>query len=382
MTTKQRVLEELSVNSDRYISGQDLADELFVTRAAVWKAINALKKDGIEIDAVTNKGYRLIPKIDPIDRQMLTQAITKIKRKYGIDYKLYIYDEISSTNDEALRLSRETGKNVLVVAGCQTNGRGRRGRSFFSPKGTGLYMSLAIHSSEDIAMMTQYTAIAAVAVALAIDKLIDKRRDRSEGDKAADKSIGDRAMDKSIGSKAIDNAGKKTGGDRIADNSCKSQIKWVNDIYLNGKKVTGILCEAMKNLEDSSDTCIVIGIGVNVFYPKDGFPKEIKNQAGAIINDISDYEGMSVRSELACTILNCLTESILEGDRLKLLKIYREKLCLTGAYVKINNFTDNLASDRQYAKVVGVSDDYRLQVVYDDGATDELYSGEVSVVRY
>ena len=168
MSTKEEVLSILQSNASNYISGQELASRLYVTRASVWKAIKSLQADGYQIDAVTNKGYRLSPTFDPINIEDISQKINTSDRQIKVIY----LDEVDSTNDHVRRLEGESHEDILLIAGCQTKGRGRRGRDFFSPKNTGLYMSLLLHTNSDTNNIPHITATTASAVAKAIDHVI------------------------------------------------------------------------------------------------------------------------------------------------------------------------------------------------------------------
>ena len=333
MSTKQRVLETLSIEKGNYISGQEMADKLFVTRAAIWKAIKALEKDGYDIEAVNNKGYRLRVAENPID----TDYMEKTLKAQGINVKAYHYDTVTSTNDKAKELADTNDSNVLVVADLQTQGRGRRGRSFFSPKGTGLYMSYLLWYNEENNLAT-ITAVCASAVAKAIDEVAFNGEDITT-------------------------------------------IKWVNDIYLGTKKISGILTEGFAGVKGAGERYIIIGIGVNLFAPTGGFPRDIKDKAGAISeHELSDM-GNDVKTMLITSIIRNLHEYYYKDRDNKALSIYRDKSMLLGHFVKINSFGDNPLDDR-YAQVTGITDEYHLKVRYDNGIERELDSGEISVVKY
>lgn len=330
MKTKDRVLKLLKENTGKYLSGQSIADTIFVTRASVWKAIKSLESEGYEIDAVTNKGYRLRRACDLVDSDFIREQLLA----YGIDMPVVYYDEIDSTNEAAIRYARENRGNAVFIADTQTNGRGRRGRSFYSPKTTGLYMSILIHPDCRIKRMTDITAMAACAVAGSIDELIFDGRD-------------------------------------------VTKIKWVNDIFINDKKVSGILTEAFTSLEDEENSYIVIGIGVNIFAPKEDFPKELREIAGTVTEGLI-YESGTIRNELTISIVKKLFNYCQNSSENNCLTLYRQKSLLDGNYVKINKFT----GDYDYAYVTGIGDDYHLHVRYENGKEGELSSGEVSVVKY
>lgn len=330
MGTKSKVLQLLKDNSGTYLSGQEMADKIFVTRASIWKSIKSLKEEGYDIEAVTNKGYRLSPDEDKIDVSVIKAELEKSNLKIHVAYK----NEVDSTNDEVRRIASAYEGEVLLIAEKQTAGRGRRGREFYSPENTGLYMSLLIRPDKSIAKLSSITGIAAVAVSKTIDEVFFSSSDATK-------------------------------------------IKWVNDIFLKDRKVSGILTEAFTSMEDEEDSVIVIGIGVNIYEPNVGFPKEIKKIAGTISKDANIVNG--ARNKLAACIIKNLYKYY--GSEKESIEIYREKSTLIGNWIKINSFakTDD---NKKYARVTGISDTYHLQIEYENGQSDELSSGEVSVVKY
>ena len=154
-------------------------------------------------------------------------------RNAGLSVRVYYKEETGSTNEDARRLSETSDTPVLVIANMQKNGRGRRGRDFFSPAGSGLYMSLAIPDVSGLIKTVKVTAAAAVAMARAVDETVFCGQERA-------------------------------------------LIKSVNDIYIDEKKVCGILTEAFLSPDDKEAAYMVIGIGINVYEPGDGFPQQFR----------------------------------------------------------------------------------------------------------
>lgn len=329
MKTKEMVLEVLNNNPGRFISGQEMADMLFVTRASVWKAIKSLEKEGHNIEAVTNKGYRIALE----DRQI---NIDRIKNNLKCDIDVIYRQVLDSTNDEAIRLAREGMEKCVVLAGQQLKGRGRRGRSFYSPLNTGIYMSLLIPKTIYGDSIKKLTALTAVAVAVSIDKVYYEEQNI-------------------------------TG------------IKWVNDIFVNDRKIAGILCENISNLENDDESWCVIGVGINIISPEGGFPRDIKDTAGAVFDNELAKDKKGSMDYMIASIVNTILDYI-EDDK-DCLEIYRDKSFITGSFVKINTFDKKVTYDK-YAKVIGISDDYHLLCEFDDGTKIELSSAEVSVVKY
>lgn len=226
---KEEILRLLR-GADGYISGQELCNRFGVSRTAVWKAINQLKEAGYEIEAQQNKGYRLMAAPD-----LMTEA--EIKSLLHTDWvakEVLYFDTIDSTNTKAQELA-EKGypSGTLVVADKQESGKGRRGRSWVSPSGTGIFMTLMIKPDINPNNASMLTLVAALAVAKAITSVTDE----------------------------------------------EAMIKWPNDIVVNGKKVCGILTEM--NAQFDYINHIVVGIGINVH--NESFPEEISQMASSLM---------------------------------------------------------------------------------------------------
>jgi BirA family biotin operon repressor/biotin-[acetyl-CoA-carboxylase] ligase len=226
---KEEILRLLR-SADGYISGQELCNRFGVSRTAVWKAINQLKEAGYEIEAQQNKGYRLVAAPD-----LMTEAeIKSLMHTDWVAKEVLYFDTIDSTNTKAQELA-EKGypSGTLVVADKQESGKGRRGRSWVSPSGTGIFMTLMIKPDINPNNASMLTLVAALAVAKAITSV--------------------------------------TGEEAL--------IKWPNDIVINGKKVCGILTEM--NAQFDYINHIVVGIGINVH--NESFPEEISQMASSLM---------------------------------------------------------------------------------------------------
>ncbi len=226
---KEEILRLLR-SADSYISGQELCNRFGVSRTAVWKAINQLKEAGYEIEAQQNKGYKLMAAPD-----LMTEAeIKSLMHTEWVAKEVLYFDTIDSTNTKAQELA-EKGypSGTLVVADKQESGKGRRGRSWVSPSGTGIFMTLMIKPDINPNNASMLTLVAALAVAKAITSV-----------------TGEEAM-----------------------------IKWPNDIVVNGKKVCGILTEM--NAQFDYINHIVVGIGINVH--NESFPEEISQMASSLM---------------------------------------------------------------------------------------------------
>jgi len=323
MSVKEKVYEQLERATD-FISGQDLADACGVTRASVWKAIKSLQEEGANIEAVTNKGYKLVT--DNIFNQ------ASIQKFLLQDAKIIFYETIDSTNTQAKRLLTESSASSLnktvLIAAEQTAGRGRLGRSFFSPKQTGIYFSI-IYAPEKGINPATITAQTAVGVSRAVKKVF----------------------------------------------GVETQIKWVNDIYLNNQKICGILTEGTANFETGKIEAAIIGVGINISV-NDAMPEEIKKTAGAIFTQTENYK----RSELAAQSVNEIL-AILEGTDLQqkaAINEYKERSLLIGKEITVTPVID-VSQGRYKCVVTGISDDAKLIVQLPDGTKRQLDSGEVTL---
>lgn len=226
---KEEILRLLR-EADGYVSGQELCNRFGVSRTAVWKAINQLKEAGYEIEAQQNKGYHIKSAPDVMNEPELKSIM---HTKWAGQEVLY-FDTIDSTNTKAQELA-EKGypSGTLVVADQQVSGKGRRGRGWVSPSGTGIFMTLMIKPDIKPNNASMLTLVAALAVAKAIKDV--------------------------------------TGED--------AKIKWPNDIVINGKKICGILTEMSAQFDYINH--IVIGIGINVH--NESFPEEISSMASSLM---------------------------------------------------------------------------------------------------
>lgn len=225
---KAEILKMLR-ETDGYVSGQELCNKFGVSRTAVWKTINQLKENGYEIEAVQNKGYHLLSAPDIMDK-------TELESIHATEWagcEIYYFGSIDSTNTKAKELAEEGHPSgTLVVADRQTAGKGRRGRSWESPSGIGIFMTLMLKPEINPNHASMLTLVAAMATTRAIRRV--------------------------------------TG--------VPAMIKWPNDIVMNGKKVCGILTEMSAQFDYINH--IVIGIGINVH--NEDFPEEIAQTASSI----------------------------------------------------------------------------------------------------
>lgn len=322
MSTKTMLLQILRENENRYVSGSELAERLSVSRTAIWKAVGQLRAEGYRISSVQNKGHCLSSASD-----VLTAAGVKTYLKTpGISVQYF--REISSTNTVLKTMAAEGAKEGLVlIAEEQSGGKGRLGRSFYSPPSSGLYMSILLRPGTDAAQSTGITACAAVAVALAIEEL----------------------------------SGKPT------------RIKWVNDIYMENRKVCGILTEASVDCESGRLNYAVVGIGINTLVPQNDFPEELKTIAGSAFS--GDAVIPDLRCRLAATVIDRLMAYYRTPKEDDCFEEYRKRSFLLGKPVSIHR----LDQESVPATAVDLDRDYALIVRLEDGSLQRINSGEVSV---
>lgn len=317
---KEKILALLR-EKDGYISGQDICNQFGVSRTAVWKNINALKNEGYEIDSVTNKGYRLLSEPDIINEMRIREYLhTKWMGK-----NIIYMPVMDSTNTQAKRMGEEGAEHgTLVVTECQTAGRGRRGRTWESPKGN-VYFTVLLRPDVEVSRASMITLVSALALAKAIEQVTN----------------------------------------------LQVQIKWPNDVVANGKKLCGILTESSTDLEYIN--YLVVGIGVNMNQTE--FPEEIAGKASSLLLEL----GHSVnRSEVLGAFLNQFEkyyEIFIETENMSnLVDIYNEMLVNCGREVKI------IEKDKESVlKAVGIDENGGLLVEDKDGNIESIISGEVSV---
>ena len=322
MTTKGKLLALLEENKGTFFSGEEIARTLQVSRAAVWKAVNALREDGYTIDAATNKGYRLSPDSDILS----PQGIRRFLNPEYQDLDLTVLPTAPSTNALVREKANQGCPEGCVIVACeQTAGRGRYGRQFFSPADTGVYLSLLLRpTAYSPQQATCLTAAAAAAMCQAMEAV----------------------------------TGQQPG------------IKWVNDIFLHGKKVCGILTEAAVGLETGALDYMVLGAGVNLYPPAEGFPEEIQSIAGSVL----ERSCPEAKNRLVGEFLNRFWYFYTHPERKAYLEDYRSRSLAIGQRVTV---LSNGQAVSAYA--YGIDDDFRLLVRYDSGKTEALSYGEIRI---
>ena len=256
------------------------------------------------------------------DRELIVKN-TKDCFSADAELALEVYDVLESTNIVAAeRIKSRCAQWHTVIARAQTNGSGRLGRQFFSPKDTGLYMSIVLYPEGDKADLI--TGMAAVAVCEALEK----------------------------------------------EFSLLPKIKWVNDIFIDNKKVAGILAKGVTHGESLG---VILGIGINVYPPAGGFPDDIKDTAGYLFYDEEDGVVERLCESILCSLKR--RYDTMGGDEAP--EEYRKRCITQGKAVTV--IPSGCPEKTKNARAVSVSDRYRLLVEYENGEREELSSGEVSV---
>lgn len=317
----KRILNILE-NATDFVSGEELGRQLLVSRAAVWKGIKKLREEGYKIEAVPNRGYRLVDTDAVYNKRELENGM-ETKR---IGRCVYFYKETETTNDCIRALALEGGEEgILAVAEKQTAGRGRRGRAWESSVGSGIWMSLLLRPHIIPTEAPMLTLLGGLAVADAIEE--------------------------------------ETG--------LATDIKWPNDILINGKKAVGILTEM--DCEMSQVNFVILGMGINV--NTEVFPEELRDKATSIFLESGK---ICSRKRLVQTVMKKVEQYydtfLQAGGFAPLLEEYRKRCITLGKEVCV------MGKETYTAKALDVTPEGELVVQrVDTGKKEVVFSGEVSI---
>ena len=319
--TKDKVLSLLARGGD--ISGQAISAQLGLSRAAIWKAIQQLRAEGYTIESATNRGYRLTGRPDT-----LTQA--ELQRQLGPHPwadQLVILDTVDSTNTFAKTLADQGAPHgTIIISDHQTGGKGRRGRSFSSPKGMGIYLSVILRYDVPPDRLMHLTCIVAEAVRRAI----------------------------------LDACGLETG------------IKWTNDLVCNKKKLCGILTELSVVAETGLTDYVVCGAGVNCSQLPENFPPDVAAMATSLRQLVGPVDRCTVAAAMIRQ-LHLAAQQLLEAPE-DWMSGYRQHCITIGQDVKILR-----GDETTFAHVDDMDSQGALLVTLADGTKKTVFSGEVSV---
>lgn len=320
---RKKLLDTFAQNPDDYISGQMLAEKLHCSRTAVWKHIEELRKEGFELEAVNRKGYRIIKTPEAVTADEIRLAL---KTKF-LGQHIHYEETVDSTQKIANRLIYEGAQEgTIVIAEEQKGGRGRMERKWHSPKFTGIWMSVILKPNIPPPKAPQLTLITAVAVVQAIEEATGLSPD----------------------------------------------IKWPNDILLNGKKITGILTEMQADADRIRS--IIIGIGINVNQQEEDFPEELKSIATSLYCESGEkYD----RAKLTAILLQKLEQLyMLYLDKgFYPIKLLWESYALSiGKDIIARTLTDTIRG-----KALGITDDGVLKMEDADGKIHHVYSADIDL---
>lgn len=317
------VLKVLEQHRGELVSGGALARELNVSRTAVWKAITSLRADGFPIDSVSGGGYRLSTDSDGLSRAGIQLKL----RTSCIGRDMDVFSEIDSTNNFLKRNAADLKHGHTAVADCQTAGRGRLGRSFISPSGSGVYLSILLHPNLPLEQINLITVGAAVAACHAIEETA----------------------------------------------SFTPDLKWVNDVLMHGKKLCGILTEASVEAETGQLNYAIVGIGINVRTPAGGLAEEIRDIAGSL----EDFAPHPVnRNALVASFLNHMERCFMlisESNTSALMEDYRSYMHFMGEEIRIIS-----GGNVETAKAVSINERGHL-IIEQNSETRTVLAGEISI---
>lgn len=322
---KERILHLLRSAPDGIVSGERISADLGITRAAVWKAVDALRRDGYKIEAQAGSGYRLVSSPDVLTAHEIASLLGKTRI---VGQKITCLASVDSTNTFLKRAAHDGAPDgMAAIAAQQTAGRGRRGRTFQSKDG-GLYMSVLLRPKCPPESLLPLTGLAAVAVCDAVESVCGAR----------------------------------------------PQIKWTNDLLLDGKKLCGILTELSMEGESGALEYAVLGIGINVSQTPDDFEDEVRD----IATSLSLHLGKTVsRAALAAAVLrevDALYTALCAEDTARYLAAYRRDCVTLGREVRLL-----WRDERESVFAEDIDDQFGLIVRRPDGTRETIRSGEVSV---
>lgn len=318
---KSKILNALR-KQDGYVSGQELCERFGVTRTAIWKGINQLKEEGYVIEAVPKRGYCLVSSPDSI---MEAELRSRMETAWA-GRKVKYLETVDSTNNYAKKLAEDGAVHgTLVVADYQAGGKGRRGRTWVTPHGSAVAMSIILRPVLPPSRASMLTLVAGMAVAAGIRQV--------------------------------------TGLD--------AKIKWPNDIVVNGKKTTGILTELSAQME--AINYVVIGIGINTNVEE--FPEELRETATSLHFETGHPVN---RAQIICACMKAFEEfyeKFMESQNMSALKAdYQSLLANMDTGVRV------LEPGNEYTGIArGIDDEGELLVEKEDGTVTRVYAGEVSV---
>lgn len=324
--SKKTILELLRAGGEDYLSGEELSRRLGLSRTAVWKAVDALRKAGYTIEARTGLGYRLAEVPDAMTEAEIRSFLPPT---VIVGRELRCLEEVDSTNTYAKALALAGGVDgTVVTANCQTAGRGRMDRGFQSPRDKGVYLTALLRPDLPAQSLLPVTALAGVAVCEAVEAVCGVR----------------------------------------------PQLKWPNDPVLGGKKLCGILTELSLEGETGRLQYLVLGIGVNVLQTETDFTPEVSEMATSLALALNRTVSRPAVAAALIAALDRLYAALLAGDLTAYLAAYRRDCVNLGRSVQLLR-----PGGRETVEAVGIDDQFGLVVRHPGGEVETVRSGEVSV---
>lgn len=325
MTLRESVLQALKEKKEEWISGEGLSASLNVSRTMIWKQIKQLQTEGYAVESSSRKGYRLLACPDILTAEEVCPGLTtEILGRSNYFY----YPSVDSTNKQARILaSQGYPEGTIVVAEMQTEGRGRRGRNWYSPAGQGIYMSLILRPSIPLKEISRISLMKAVAVAETLQEELD----------------------------------------------LPARIKWPNDILINDRKIAGLLSEAITDMDGIE--YIVIGIGLNINNPESNFPDDFRTDPTSVL---AEKKQPVSRVKLIQSLLAKLEHHyfmLQKGDFAETLSTGKRLSMVIGQKVSLET-SQGLVTGR----AVDIDDDGFLLVVDGAGVQHTVISGEIDVL--
>jgi BirA family transcriptional regulator, biotin operon repressor / biotin---[acetyl-CoA-carboxylase] ligase len=320
---RKKLMHAFTKADGEFLSGQALADIAGCSRTAVWKHIEDLRKEGFEFEAVKKRGYRIVKVPDRVSGEEINPGL----KTRSIGKVIKYIESVPSTQKIAHTLAQEGAEEgTTVIAEEQTEGRGRLLRSWYSPKGTGIWMSIILRPQLPPQRAPQFTLIAAVAVVQAIEEVC----------------------------------------------GLSPEIKWPNDILLNGRKVTGILTELQAEADKINS--IIIGIGMNVNQSAADFPEELKSLASSLALEKEEKISRVKLIQKVMEKLELYYNLYMEKGFTPLKLLWESYAISIGRQITARTITGSI-----HGKALGINDDGVLMIEDGEGTIHEVYSADIEL---
>ncbi|KIL48038.1 biotin--[acetyl-CoA-carboxylase] ligase [Jeotgalibacillus campisalis] len=322
---RESLLVSLSAHQDEYLSGEQLAKEAGCSRTAIWKHIEELRKEGITIDSKRKKGYKLM-QLSQQDNITETDILLGLQTT-SLGRSIHHYDAVESTQKIAHKLAQEHApEGTLVIAEEQTAGRGRMARSWHSPKGSGIWMSLLLRPELPPQKAPQFTLLTAVALVQAIEDICD----------------------------------------------VQVEIKWPNDLLINNRKVTGILTELQADSEQIHS--LIIGIGMNVNQKQEDFPKELVDIATSLAIEKGSEVSRAAIVQRTMYHLEKYYHLYMEKGFAPIKLLWESYAISIGRHITARTFNGSISGIAS-----GITEEGVLLLEDDQGAVHSIYSADIEI---